>query len=427
MFKKTLLAAALATTTLGAVASTVSTTPATVGVEYAVGIKQITAANVDVDTGRDFNNGDIIVVTYTGTTVATMTAAATPAAIVPSVSGGAVEFLEFEGNTVKLLVTDDVASGSTITVSGIQLVVTDAAAKGTVKVSALGKVATVEGSKTVDASKAVTYITYAQQLNTKVGTAFDGVVDVNAMRKKFDDKTTSDTLVIENTESAVSSTFGVTTTGVTYTVFGDFGFLDVDGDGTLEAKEGTISTTGGTVALSKDFMSAVVTQDSAFASGTVGVTVTGAAGSVIPDQSYMAKTDVAYTNPAGGATELVANTLVKSSAGSWTLNGAKAHIPFLPFGSNFAQSVTVSNTSAQTGGVDLIIYVGSDTVEVDSIATVVGQGVTDISAAIRSAVDAAGLSSATLSFDVIINAPDTAITVEALYYAKSDGDRLRTL
>ena len=428
MFKKTLLAAALATTTLGAVASTVTTTATTVGVEYAVGIKQITAADVSVTVGRAFANGDIIEVAFTGTTVATMTAAATPVAITPTVTqtSGTVEFLEYDGNTVKLLVTSAVNADSSVTVSGVQLIVTDAAAKGLVKVSALGKVATVEGAKTVDTSVAVTSITYVKQLNTKIAAAFNGVVDVNTSRKKFTDAGTADTLVIENTlASAPGGT--VTTKGVTYTVYGDFSFLDVDGDGTLEAKEGTVTSAAGTVAVAKDFTSAVVTQATGLVSGTVGVTVTGAAGSVIPDQSYMAKTQVSYANPAGGATDLVATTLAQSAAGSWTLNGATAHIPFLPFGPNFAQSVTVSNTSKQSGGVDLVIYAGSDTVEVDGITSVVAEGVTDISAAIRSAVSAAGLSSASLSFDVIINAPTSAITVEAIYYAKSDGDRLRTL
>ena len=427
MFKKTLLAAALATTTLGAVASTVTTTATTVGVEYAVGKKQIIAEAVSVTVGRAFANGDIIEIAFTGTTVATMTAAATPAAIVPSVSHANVEFLEFEGNTIKLLVTGTVADTAVITVSGVQLIVTDAAAKGLVKVSALGKVATVEGAKTVDTSIAVTSITYVKQLNTKIAAAFNGVVDVNTSRKKFTDAGTSDTLVIENTQAAFTTGAGVVTKGVTYTVYGDFSFLDVDGDGTLEAKEGTVSSAAGLVAVAKDFTSAVVTQATGLVSGTVGVTITGAAGSVIPDQSYMAKTEVSYANPAGGATDLVATTLAQSAAGSWTLNGATAHIPFLPFGPNFAQSVTVSNTSKQSGGVDLVIYAGSDTVEVDGITSVVAEGVTDISAAIRSAVSAAGLSSASLSFDVIINAPDSAITVEAIYYAKSDGDRLRTL
>jgi len=428
MFKKTLLAAALATTTLGAVASTVTTTATTVGVEYAVGIQQIIAEAVSVTVGRAYANGDIIEVAFTGTTVATMTAAATPVAIEPTVTqtSGTVEFLEYDGNTVKLLVTAAVDAASTVTVSGVQLIVTDAAAKGLVKVSALGKVATVEGAKTVDTSVAVTSITYVKQLNTKIAAAFNGVVDVNTSRKKFTDAGTADTLVIENT-LAPAPGGTVTTKGVTYTVYGDFSFLDVDGDGTLEAKEGTVTSAAGTVAVATDFTSAVVTQATGLVSGTVGVTITGAAGSVIPDQSYMAKTQVSYTNPAGGATDLVATTLAQSAAGSWTLNGATAHIPFLPFGPNFAQSVTVSNTSKQSGGVDLVIYAGSDTVEVDGITSVVAEGVTDISAAIRSAVSAAGLSSASLSFDVIINAPDSAITVEAIYYAKSDGDRLRTL
>jgi len=428
MFKKTLLAAALATTTLGAVASTVTTTATTVGVEYAVGIQQIIAEAVSVTVGRAYANGDIIEVAFTGTTVATMTAAATPVAIEPTVTqtSGTVEFLEYDGNTVKLLVTAAVDAASTVTVSGVQLIVTDAAAKGLVKVSALGKVATVEGAKTVDTSVAVTSITYVKQLNTKIAAAFNGVVDVNTSRKKFTDAGTADTLVIENT-LAPAPGGTVTTKGVTYTVYGDFSFLDVDGDGTLEAKEGTVTSAAGTVAVATDFTSAVVTQATGLVSGTVGVTITGAAGSVIPDQSYMAKTQVSYANPAGGATDLVATTLAQSAAGSWTLNGATAHIPFLPFGPNFAQSVTVSNTSKQSGGVDLVIYAGSDTVEVDGITSVVAEGVTDISAAIRSAVSAAGLSSASLSFDVIINAPDSAITVEAIYYAKSDGDRLRTL
>ena len=429
MFKKTLLAAALATTTLGAVASTVTTTATTVGVEYAVGKKQIIADAVSVTVGRAYANGDIIEVAFTGTTVATMTAAAKPLAIEPTVTqtDGTVEFLEYDGNTVKLLVTSAVDAASTVTVSDIELIVTDAAAKGLVKVSALGKVATVEGAKTVDTSVAVTSITYVKQLNTKIAAAFNGVVDVNTSRKKFTDAGTSDTLVIENTQAAFTTGAGVVTKGVTYTVYGDFSFLDVDGDGTLEAKEGTVSSAAGLVAVAKDFTSAVVTQATGLVDGTVGVTITGAAGSVIPDQSYMAKTQVSYANPAGGATDLVATTLAQSAAGSWTLNGATAHIPFLPFGPNFAQSVTVSNTSKQSGGVDLVIYAGSDTVEVDGITSVVAEGVTDISAAIRSAVSAAGLSSASLSFDVIINAPDSAITVEAIYYAKSDGDRLRTL
>ena len=432
MFKKTLIAAALATTALSAAASTVTTTATTLGVEYAQGIEQITAADVVFVPQRDYDSGDIITIEYAGATVATQTNAATPVAITPTITGAGdflanVEFLEYEGNTIKLLVTnpvDSTVAGTQITISGQQLITTAATDKGLVKVSAFGKVDTVEGAKTVDVATAVTYITYATELGSSVSGAFDAVVDVNQSRKEFVGGGTADTLVITNTQAAVTT--GVTTTGAVYKVYGDFSFLDENGDGDLaDSDDGSITSTAGTPVVAADMMSATITASS-FAAGTVGVTVTGPSEVVIPDQTFTASTTVSYTDPAGGSTDLTADTLSMASAGAWTLNGAQAHIPFLPFGSAYSQSVTVSNTSSQTGGVDLVIYSGGDTVEVEGIATVGAEGVTDLSSAIRTAVENAGLTG-NLSFDIIINAPTTAITVEALYYAKADADRLRTL
>ena len=181
----------------------------------------------------------------------------------------------------------------------------------------------------------------------------------------------------------------------------------------------------GTVTVADDFMSATVTATD-FVDGTIGVTVNGPAGVVIPDQAFSATVVASYDDPKGGTADITATLADNASAGAWTLNGAKAHIPFLPFGSAYSQSVTVSNTSSQEGGVDLVIYVGDDTVEVEGIATVVAEGVTDLSSAVRTAVANAGLTG-NLAFDVIINAPDSAIVVEALYYSKADADRLRTL
>ena len=432
MFKKTLIAAALATTALSAAASDVTTTATTLGVEYAQGIEQIVAADVVFEPERDYDSGDIITISYAGATVAEETNAATPVSITPTVTGAGdflnnVEFLEYDGNDIKLLVTnpvDSTVAGTQITISGQQLILTAAADEGQVKVSAFGKVDTVEGAKTVDIATAVTYITYATEIGSEVSTAFDGVVDVNESRKAFVGGGTADTLVITNTQAAVTT--GVTPTGAIYTVYGDFSFLDEDGDEELGGTDdGTITSSGGTVEVAEDFMSAKISSTS-FAAGTVGVTVTGPDEVVIPDQTFTVSTVVSYSDPAGGATDLTTTTLNNASAGAWTLNGAQAHIPFLPFGSAYSQSVTVSNTSSQTGGVDLVIYTGGDTVEVEGIATVAAEGVTDLSSAIRNAVSDAGLTG-NLSFDVIINAPDSSITVEALYYAKADADRLRTL
>jgi hypothetical protein len=436
MFKKTLIATAVVATTatFGAAASTVTSTPSTVGVEYAVGKAQMTAADVTVVPGRDYDSGDIIIVTFAGATVATMTDAATPVAIVPTLTtAGAlvsnVEFLAYDGNSVQLLVTNPVsfeAAGTSLTLSGVQLITTAAADKGKVTVSALGKVDTVLGAKDVDPSKSVTTITYASQLSSKIESKFDAVVDVNAARKAFVGGGTSDQLVLSNTVAAVDTGFGVTTTGAVYTVKGDFSFLDVDGDGKLEAKEGYISSDGGTVKVAADMMSATITSVATVSTGTVGINVVGATGVVIPDQEFTASTVLNYAKPSGATGNLSVTTLAESAAGSWTLNGAKAHIPFLPYGSNYAQSVTVSNTSVQTGGVDLTIYVGDDTVDVEGIATIEAEGVTDISSAIASAVADAGLASGNYAFDIVVNAPEDAISVTAVYYAKSDGDRVRT-
>lgn len=436
MFKKTLIAAAVVATTatFGATASTVTVATETVGVEYAVGINQIVANNVKIDPARDYGSGDVITLTYTGATVATWTNAATPAAITPTVTGTGtfatnIEFLKYDGNSIQLLVTNPVsvvAGTDTVTVGGVQLIIGSAADKGLVKVSAAGVVSTVLGPQNVDASTAATYITYAGELATASTSKFNAVVDVEAQRTKFTGATTTDTLVLTNTVATVGAGRGVTTTGATYTVWGNFSFLDENGDGDLlDAKDGSATSATGNVAFAPDLQSFTVKNTSVLASGTVGISINAPGTVVIPDQSFMAQADISYTDPAGGTTDLVANTLAQSSAGSWTLNGSKSHVPFLPFSAAYSQSVTISNTSAQTGGVDLVIYTGTGTVSIQAIATVTGNGVTDISTAVRTAVASAGLSG-NLAFDIIVNAPTGNITTTAVYYAKADGDRLRT-
>ena len=435
MFKKTLIAAAVVATTatFGAFASTVAVTGETVGVEYAVGINTVTANDVTITTGRGYAAGDIITLTATGASLVTMTGTTAYAPTITNTGTGKVEFLDYSGSQIRLLVSTPVASGDVVTVSGIKLNVGSASNKGTVKFSAAGRVSTVDGPINVDTSTAVTYITYADELATSIKDKFSAVVDVNANRQAFDqtvdksaDSTSADTLVLTNTVATVGSGRGVTTNGATYTVYGNFSFLDKDGNGKLgDAGDGSVASSAGTTTYAADFSWAKVTSTSALTSGTVGITVNAPTGVTIPDQAFMAQADVSYANPADVTKNLSANTLAKGAAGSWTLNGSKSHVPFLPFSSAYSQSVTISNTSAQSGGVDLVIYTGSGTVSVSGIATAKGNGVTDISAAVRAAVAANGLSG-NLAFDVVVNAPSANITTTAVYYAKADGDRLRT-
>lgn len=430
MFKKTLIAAAVATTaSFGAAASTVDVTDTVIGVEYAQGIKTITAQDVDVVLGRDYSAGDIITVTVTGASIVTVDE--DDDAIVLADPNTSLEFLGFQGNAVRYLVTEDFAEGdadASFTLEDLMLDISGAADKATVKVAAAGRVDTVDGPINVDASTPGTAYTFAAELSSKVATAFNNVVDVNAQREEFVGGGTQDTLTVSTTLAATD--MGVTTTEQTYTVYGDFSYLDADGDGELGGDDdGSVLIGGSAATVADDFSSA--TLDVAFAGATAGTTsvdvvVAGPADTVIPDQSFMVSVDVAYENPADTDKELSKTTLDKAAAGSWTLNGAKAHIPLMYVGSNYAQAVTVSNTSTQTGGVDVTVYVGDDAMTFEGVATVAGEGVTDISAAVQKAIADAGISSGVVAFDVVVNTPSAATTIKALYFTKSDKDRVLT-
>jgi hypothetical protein len=432
MFKKTLIAAAVATTaSFGAAASSVDVTNTVIGVEYAQGKKQISAQNVNVVLGRDYSAGDIITVTVAGADIVTVDE--DDKAIVLADPNTSLEFLGFQDNAVRYLVTEDFAEGdddASFTVEELMLDISGAADKATVKVSAAGRVDTVDGPINVDAATPGTAYTFASELSSKVTTKFDAVVDVNAQREAFTDAGTQDTLTVSTTLAETAEDYGVTTTEQTFTVYGDFSYLDADGDGELGGDDdGTVLIGGAAATVADDFSSASLDVD--FAAATAGTTsvdivVTGPDDTVIPDQSFMVSVDVAYENPADDTKELSKTTLDKTAAGSWTLNGAKAHIPLMYVGSNYAQAVTVSNTSTQTGGVDVTVYVGDDAVTFEGVDTVAAEGVTDISAAIQKAIKDAGVTTGVVAFDVVVNTPSAATTIKALYFTKSDKDRVLT-
>ncbi|REL30225.1 hypothetical protein [Thalassotalea euphylliae] len=432
MFKKTLIAAAVATTaSFGAAASTVSVTAdQAVGVEYAQGIKVIEAQDITVALGRDYAAGDIITVTVSGATIVTEDEDEDD--IVLDDPNGKLEFLGYKDNAVRYLVTEAIEEAdaeATFVVEGLMLNIASAAAKGAVKVSAAGRVDTVDGAIDVDASKSVTAYNFVTELSSEVTTKFDGVIDVNEQRLEFTENGTADTLTITNTVAATD--LGVTTGDATYTVYGDFSFLDADGDGELGGDDdGTVTIDGEDAKVADDFLSVSLETDFApttAGSATVDVVVTGPEDVVIPDQSFMASTTVDYTvSSAADADEFTATTLDKAAAGSWTLNGAKAHVALMYVGPNYAQAVTVSNTSTQTGGVDVTVYVGGDAVTFEGVATAQAEGVTDISVAVRKAIADAGITDGVVSFDVVVNTPSASTEIKALYFTKSDADRVLT-
>lgn len=427
MFKKTLIAAAVVATTaaFGANAATVAPGTDVVGVEYAeaVMMKEIAVSlTVGGDTAADYAEGDVVKLKVGGAKLAFKDG---DLVTTPSVTAGNVSYLSSEGDdTILLLVLNGgVSDGDTISVDGLTVSLAGAADKGKVTVASEAIIDTVVGPVTIDKGAAATQFTYASQLSSAVKTKLSKVVDVNDGRKEFTDETGADTIVLTTTSADLTDEVDVDS--VTYTVYGDFSFLDADGDGKLGGDDdGMLS---GDAELAEDLMSITLEQDIAAATVTESmITITAPGSVVIPDQMFTASAEVAYTTGSGDdEKEGAKTTLTMADAGEWTLNGADAYVPFLPFGSAYSQSITVSNTSTQTGGVDLVIFANGETVEVEGIATVGAKGVTDISAAVRAAVAEAGLTG-NLALEIVINAPEEAITVKAVYYAKADGDRVLT-
>ena len=431
MFKKTLIAAAVVATTatFGAAASDVTVTNTTVGVEYAQGMGTITAQDVTIVLGRDYAAGDIVTITISGATIVTADSKGNDIEL--DDPNTKLEFLGYQNNGVRYLVTDAMAEGdaeATFVMEDLQLDVSGAVAKAAVKVSAAGRVNTVDGPIDVDSSDAETAYNFVTELGSSVTAKLDAVVDVNEAREEFVGGGTADTFTITNTVAATD--MGVTTGDATYRVYGDFSYLDADGDGKLGgSKDGSVTIGGTAAAAAVDLMSVSLSDTFAPAtagSATVDVVITGPADTVIPDQSYTVTAEVEYENPADTSKDLEVTTLDKAAAGSWTLNGAKAHIPLMYVGPAFAQAVTVSNTSTQTGGVDVTVYIGDDKVTFEGVATAQAQGVTNISAAVKKAIADAGVTSGTVAFDVVVNTPSASTTINALYYVAAEGDRVLT-
>ena len=108
-------------------------------------------------------------------------------------------------------------------------------------------------------------------------------------------------------------------------------------------------------------------------------------------------------------------------AGEWTLNGNVVNIPYMPFAPGISQILYVTNSGDFDGGVYVTAY-DEDGTEYDlgMVATAGASSVTKITAQVKDALAAEGFEKGKLSIDVTVNAPDGDITVQAAYNIGSD-------
>lgn len=450
MFKKTLLALALTGLAGTAAAATINTGASEKTVLSMEGIANETSfstteglADVVVRAGiaNGYSVGDKVVFTFPNDTFDISTAAAIAASDDDATQGTAPVIVFSSpvysgGNTVTFTidtVTQPILLADKITLSGIVLEKANLLAGGKVAVD-FKVVSSVNASDYEEKSENITSV--ASQFKAEVKTKLDAVIDVNEERKLFVEA--NSTKIADELEITVTNdTAGVNAASVAtlnpgaaskVTVKGDFSFLDTDADGTADygitVAESAGSTTP-TVTIAEDLQSFSFPVVAATSTYTATVTASDTATPTsIPVQSYTADVALSYTPNTANAS---GNDSVKSftglDAGEWVLNGASGEIAFLPFGNDYARSITVTNTSNLEGEITVDLTAGGKgyTKVLDTKAA--AGSVTNISAEVN-AFAAEKMITGNAGVKIIVNAPKASVSVTGVYYHKATADRI---
>ncbi|WP_199527063.1 hypothetical protein [Pseudoalteromonas sp. bablab_jr004] len=437
MFKKSLLAVALGVAAFGANAASTSATPSVVSLEGAVGQTTIAVPTYTIRLAAEYAVGDTFTITLTG-------------AEFDTTSNPAITFAGFTNNpTVGLLsktattatfrVTAvpspvEVFSGKDFVLNGALLkttTVTDAA--GDIKLAYAAKTSTGLDLDNVGTATS-TVVTSKAQLSSSVTKALNGVIDVENERKQFtagNDSITTDVLEVTPVV-ATAGTHDASYTGATHVIKGDFSWMDTDGTTGVSATElaaafkatGTDGTYASTINTAGDAITVTVT-DTTAETMTATFTVLGKANSKAPilsTQKFTVDSTIKY-NTAGGTASTKA--MASAEAGSWTLNGFDENIVFMPFGTQYAQSINVSNTGKVAGAITVDITADGKTHTKTLTATATPMATTNISQEVKAFAAEKGVTG-NAHIKVVVNSPSADIDVTGVYYSKSDADRVKT-
>jgi hypothetical protein len=317
-----------------------------------------------------------------------------------------------DSKTIEFTVTSStIAAGDVLTLSGVDLAL--AGSNITMNVSATSSVAAVE----IDSAAGVV-AAFVDEYSAKAKTKLDGVIDVATSRKKFTGAGVADVATVTVTDLATDHGDTSASLGagdVVLTLKGDFSFADTSGDGKLTVADKVTITGTGAVTAATGLQS--VSQKAA-SGGDYSFTITTDGSVVLPAQSYTADVTVAYTNSLGAVGSDATSAI---AMGSWTLNGDSDDIAFMPFGSQYANSITVTNMSALAGEITVTLTSGGKSVTAE-VGVAAAKSVTQIGSAVAALAAANGMKEANVN--VTVNATNT--TVVGVYYSKADGDRVLT-
>lgn len=442
MFKKTLVALALAGLSTASIAADVTGADEKVSLEGVAVVGKLvvdsaaTPAVTDISApaftqGSEYIVNDVVSVSITGAKFDTT--------VTPVLTGGPATFafVDYQGETTARfrVSTANSPSANLLTLSKFTVNTAGAAAKG--KVSFSSKAISVNPSiGEYDLSKATSTnpaYTYISQLSVDLTGAndFDAVITTSKGRQEFTGGGLDDTLIVDLTDASGSKK-GLTFNKLTHVLKGsDFSFamdFDADKDGKLSAAElknvFAVAATDDTLVLTlNEAMNALTIAQTVVGSVddlTVKVNVKGQAakGSIINKQSFTLET-TATTAGTGSA------SIAATPAGSWTLDGSSDDIELMPFGADYAQSITVANRGTVEGAITVSIKADGKTYTKELSQVAAANSVTNISLAVAAFAAESGVTG-NAHVNVVVNAPKANIGVKGVYYHKASADRVLT-
>jgi hypothetical protein len=467
-FKKSLLAVALSAAAMSAQAVTVSATATQLSFEGAANETSIALPTVTatIGTGVEYAAGDIITITVAGGKIL---AASVPAlAFTPSGTQvgdtATITFLSKTETEIKFRVASvteggaveaGITTGGTFALTGITLDRASVLATATNKVSVTYGAVTgvsnivIDGPSTTGADK-VNAVEVNTQLAATISRKLNGVVDVENDRKLFTnvtdtgapaDSTTKDTVSVAVTNTTTLNT-PATLASVSYTVGGDFSWMDADKSGAVSTAElnaafAYVATADDTVA--QPTINAAMTEIKATATlvGAVDaehdfqftIPGTGDTKPVLSKQDFTVVAVANYTPTTGSATT---KQLVSGSAGSWTLNGSTVVVPYMvhQYG-KFSSILNVQNSGTKDGAISIDVWAEDGTVVGTNLPAGTSKAGSVVSVA-KTAVDALVAKGYDLSkttkyaVRIVTNVPASNVIVNSAYADVSQTTVTRT-
>lgn len=457
MLKKSLIAIALASVSTVATAGTVSlnddttfaaVTAADISVEgyAAASNKKLEAGNglaadslVTIKADTAYVANDVVLLTVengtfdTTVTSPTVTTAATVAGAADGTAKASVlDYLN--STTLRLRLGDAIVKDGVIRVAGLKITPTSASDKDAVKLnsSVLSSNATIG---TYDKGTAVTVAEFSQQFVVGTVTKFNGEVSTGKGRQEFTGSSNLADQVAAPISTTAALALALTATEVNYTLeasnlsFAADYDLAVNGgnaDGKLsdaELKKAFVTPAAATQTLSMNAgYTALSIKDTASAGVDLTATVIGNAkggAELTAPQGFNLTAKVKHS---GG--EFTAKGLDAASVGAWSLDGSSGDVKFMPFGSQYAQSVTVTNSGTVVGEITAEIFFNGSKFSKTLTATAAANSVTNISSEVA-ALAAENSVVGDARVRITVNAPNC--NVNAVYYHKADADRVKTL